>query len=133
MPSRDYPLIYSALAKPYVDNVSSFGPQHKSKNLDKGDHVHLMAARMAEAGAMLHEERLGKMWLFSLEKKRLRHNPRAEEQPSSTHEEVVRKMDPGSSQCGMAKGWENNKRVETRVGQIGYKEKLLHSKDSQAL
>lgn len=36
-----------------------------------------MAIRMAEAGAMLHEDRLGKMWLLSLEKKKALAQPKS--------------------------------------------------------
>lgn len=65
-----------------------------------------MAIRMAEAGAMLHEDRLGKMWLLSLEKKKALAQPKSRRAAFFYPEEVVRNMDPGSSQCGMAKGWE---------------------------
>ena len=61
--------------------------------------VQLMAPRVAGVGAMLHEETLRKMGLFSLEKKRFREDPTAEEQSSST---LIKKMEPSSSQCGMA-------------------------------
>lgn len=97
VPPEDYPPVWSTLAKPHLDPVSGFGPQCK-KGINKVEWVQPMAPRVAGVGAMLHEERLRKMGLFSLEKRRFREHPTAEEQPSST---LIQKMEPSSSQHGM--------------------------------
>lgn len=70
------------------------------------------------------------MGLFSLEKRRFREHPTAEEQPSST---LIQKMEPSSSQHGMQEDERKQAQVETREVETGYKEKLFHSKDNQAL
>lgn len=89
-----------------------------------------MAPRVAGVGAMLHEEKLREMGLFGLQNKRFWEDPTAEEQPSSA---LIKMMKPSFSQCGMQEGERKQAKDKTRDVQTGYKEKLFHSMDNQAL